>query len=205
MILVFLLISLLIIMTLIVLILLLSNIKIEIIKLQISNVSKKFNISFASKISIFLFNIFKLLEINIDDNKVKKIYKSGKINISKLKSNNIKDLRVISKIEFNLEQLKVDGYIGCEDAAYTAYITSAINSLLGILISKKINFYNKDRYIYHINPTFTNQNLVNLELNCIISIKIVNIINIILILLKKGSVRENERTSNRRSYAYSNE
>ena len=205
MILVFLLISLLIIITLIVLILLLSNIKIEIIKLQISNVSKKFNISFASKISIFLFNILKLLEINIDDNKVKKIYKSGKINISKLKSNNIKDLRVISKIEFNLEQLKVDGYIGCEDAAYTAYITSVINSLLGILISKKINFYNKDRYIYHINPTFTNQNLVNLELNCIISIKIVNIINIILILLKKGSVRENERTSNRRAYAYSNE
>ena len=49
-----------------------------------------------------------------------------------------------------------------------------------------------------------NQNKININLNCIISVKMVNIINILHYLKEKGG-NNNGKSSNRRAYAYSNE
>ena len=46
--------------------------------------------------------------------------------------------------------------------------------------------------------------MLYIELDSIIALKFENIINIIKIL-KKGSVYKNDKSSNRKSYAYSNE
>ena len=205
MILVFLLFSLIIILLLLTFIFLISSVKIEISKLHISNLSNTLQISFFSKIGIYLFNKIKLIEIKIDDNKIKKLYKSGKISFRDIKNNKQINLENLKLIKINVERLKLIGNIGLENAAYTAYLTTIINSIIPVIMLNNAKNYKEENYIYEVKPLYISQNLVNLELNCIISIKIVNIINIILILLKKGSVRENERTSNRRSYAYSNE
>ena len=93
--------------------------------------------------------------------------------------------------------------MGTQNAAFTAMIVSFINIITSILVSNNKN--KKINYFLKIDPIYQNQNIVNLQFNCIISLKIVNIINIIYILKKKGRVDKNERTSNRRSYAYSYE
>ena len=104
-----------------------------------------------------------------------------------------------------IEKLNIIGTLGLEDAAYTAYLVTFINTIISIIISKRMYHYSKRKYNYSIEPSYINQNVVNLELNCIISIKIVNIISIIFNTLKKGRVKKYERTSNRRTYAYSHE
>ena len=184
--------------TLITLILLMSNFKIKIANLHISNTSGKFYISFISKISIYIFNKFKIFEITIDDKKIKNIFKNQKFNLKNMQFNDT--LNIIKKSKTNIETLNIEGYLGLEDAAYTAYVLSFINSIIPIILSGRIN-----KYKYNITPVYVNQNIVNLEINCIINIKIVHIINILFKLLKKGRVNNNEQPSNRRSYAYSHE
>jgi hypothetical protein len=174
---------------------LLSNIKIEVTKLHISYNSEKLDIDFVNKLGLYLFNKIKLLNITIDDDKIKDLYKSGKIDINKLKDNkkvNKEMLKVLRKIKFTIEKFKLNGYIGTENAATTALINGIINATVPIIISNKINKYKKENYNYKINTVYINQNIVNLEFNCIISIKIVHIINVIYILLKKGRVKKNE-------------
>ena len=189
-------------------ILLLSSIKFKITKLYISNVSKKFNIFFTGKIGIFLFNNIKLFEIKIDDKKIKNLYKSGKINFKKIRSNKNLSKDFLNYIKNNLiklEKFNLNGDFGLKDAAYTAYLYLFISSIISIIISRKIYKFNIKKYNYNLKPVFLNQNIVNLEFNCIISIKIVHIINIVLRNFKKERVNKYERTSNRGNYAYSNE
>ncbi len=208
MILVFLLLGLIIFITLIAYILLLSNIKVKITKLHIFYNKKKLDITFVSKLGVYLFNKFKLFQLTIDDDKIKDLYKSGKIDVNKLKNNkelNKDTIKLLKKLDFTIEELKLKGYIGTENAAITAYICSFINAIIPIVIFNKVNNYPKENYHYKVDTVYINQNIVNLEFNCIINVKIVNIINMIYSLLKKGRVKKNERTSNRRTYAYSHE
>lgn len=208
MILVFLLLGFIIAITLIVYILLLSTIKIEITNLHIFYNARKIDITFISKLRLYLCNKLKLFKITLDKDRIKSLYQSGKIDVNKLKDNkelNKEAIKLLKKLDFTLEQLKLKGYIGTENAAITAYISAFINSIIPIIIANKIYEYKKEDYRYQIDTIYVGQNIVNLEFNCIINIKIVHIINIIYILLKKGRVKKNERTSNRRTYAYSHE
>lgn len=208
MILVFLLLGFIIIIALIVYILLLSSIKVKITKLHIFYNRNKLDITFVSKLGLYLFNKVKLFQITIDDKKIKDLYKSGKIDVNKLKNNkelNKLMLKLLKNIDFTVEELKLKGYIGTEDAAFTAITASIINIIIPIILKNRVKKYQKDKVGYGLDTVYVNQNIVNLEFNCIISIKIVHIINIIYILSKKEGVKKNERTSNRRTYAYSHE
>lgn len=189
-------------------ILLLSNIKVKITKLHIFYNKKKLDITFVSKLSLYLFNKVRLFQITIDDDKIKDLYKSGKIDVNKLKNNkelNKLMLKSLKNIDFTVEELKLKGYIGTEDAAFTAITAGIINIIIPIILMNRVKKYAKDKFSYGLETVYVNQNIVNLEFNCIISVKIVHIINMIYILLKKGRVKKNERTSNRRTYAYSHE
>ena len=208
MILVFLLLGLIIITSLVTCIILLSNIKIKITKLYIFYNSGKFKIEFMSKLGLYVYNKIKIYENVIENEKIKKLYQSGNFDIKKIKDNkeiNRKVINALKESKFVIEGVSLKGYIGTENAAFTAYITAFINTIIPIIISKKINNYKEQKYNYQIDTVYINQNIVNLECNCIISIKIVHIINILYIYLRKGRVKKNERTSNRRTYAYSHE
>ena len=136
------------------------------------------------------------------------LYKSGKIDVNKLKNNkelNKLMLKLLKNIDFTVEELNLKGYIGTEDAAFTAITAGIINIIISLVLMNKVKNYEKDKFSYGLETVYVNQNIVNLEFNCIISIKIVHIINIIYILSKKEGVKKNERTSNRRTYAYSHE
>ena len=186
------------------LLLALSNIQIELKQLHISNNKGKLKFKVILNLSIILFNRLKIIKLSIDNKKIIKILKSGKINftnvnISKESKKIIKNfLRSDAVI---IENLNITGYFSTFNNVLSGIIFSISNALIPILISKKINGkYNND--VSFLNQ---NQNIINISINCIISIKTVNIINTLYLLKKKGGSDKYGKSSNRRSYAYSNE
>ena len=82
MILVFIFLTILILASLTMLLLALSNIQIELKQLHISNIKGKLKLKVILNLSILLFNRVKILKITIDNKKIIKILKSGKVNFS---------------------------------------------------------------------------------------------------------------------------
>lgn len=185
-------------------VLMLSILKIEIKKLHISNTKESFKIDFILNIEIYFLNKFKLIKLVIDDDKIKDGVKSGKIDVNKIKNNNQfnKDsLKLIKNLKINIEYFKLEGEFSTFNTVLSAWIYGFINAIIPILIASKIN----GKYINNIRIINVNENKININFNCIISVKIVNIINILHYLKKKGGVENNGKSSNRRAYAYSNE
>ncbi len=186
------------------LLLALSNIQIELKQLHISNNKGKLKLKVILNLSILLFNRLKLIKISIDNKKIIKVLKSGKINftnvnISKESKKIIKNF--LKSDAVIIENINISGYFSTFNNVLSGIIFSISNALIPILISKKINGkYNND--VSFLNQ---NQNIINISINCIISIKTVNIINTLYLLKKKGGSDKYGKSSDRRSYAYSNE
>ena len=77
--------------------------------------------------------------------------------------------------------------------------------IISMILPRIIKKYNSKKYYYEIKPIYKNENMVKLDFSCIINIKMVHIMDILYLVLKKGRVNKNERTSNRRAYDYSYE
>ena len=204
MILVFIILGIIIFISLIMFILILSNIKLEIKKLHISKKKKKIEVDFVLKMGIYLFNKLKIIAFTIDNFKISNLLKSGKIDIKKLKDNpavNKEILKALKYNEFKIEYFKLEGDFSTFNTVLSAGIYATINAIIPIIIATKVN----GKYINDIQFLNVNENIINVNLNCIISVKIVNIINILHYLKKKGGRENNGKSSDRRSYAYSNE
>jgi len=203
MILVFIILGIIIFITLSMLIFALSNAKLEIKKLHISNSEQKLKVDFILNIGIYFLNKVKIIKFTIDNYKASNLLKSGKLDINKFKQNNPinKDIiKGVKRDDFVIEYLKLEGYFGTFNTVLSACIYGIIYSIIPILIGKKL----EGTYINNIEFLNINENKININLNGIISIKMVNIINILHYLKKKGG-KYNGKSSDRRSYAYSNE
>lgn len=199
-----LLLGILIIIMIIVILLLLSTLRIEIRDLRIGNIKikRKYNIN----ISINIFNKIKIFSINLNNDKLKNLYNSKqleKINIDRISQDisiDKEDLRVLRYIMPQIEKLELYIELGLEDAVLTSYFIAAIASVIGIVLPYITKDIDNCKYI--VNPLYYGKNGVNIDLNSIISLKIVHIIYVIYFFVKKGR-EKNERTSDRRSYGYS--
>ena len=205
MILVFIFLTILILASLTMLLLALSNIQIELKQLHISNIKGKLKLKVILNLSILLFNKVKILIISIDNKKIIKILKSGKVNFSNVNISK-ESKKIIKKFlksdAVMIETLNINGYFSTFNNVLSGIIFSISNALIPILISKKLE---SSRYNNNVSFLNQNQNIINISINCIISIKIVNIINTLYLLKKKGGSDKYGKSSNRRSYAYSNE
>ena len=206
MILVFIILSIIIVIFFTMFVFMLSSIKLEINKLHIFNINdeKKLKLDFILDISINFLNKFKIIKFTIDNIKINNLLSSGKISINKLREDNRINKDVLNRLKdsnFSIEYLKLEGYFATFDAVLTSSIFALLHVTIPILISKKI----KGKYVNNIEFLNITENLINLSLNCIISVKMVNIINILYCLIKKGGIKNNGKSSYRRSYAYSNE
>ncbi|MCI9064069.1 MAG: DUF2953 domain-containing protein [Clostridia bacterium] len=93
--------------------------------------------------------------------------------------------------------------MGTEEASLTAILIGLMSSILGIALRNKIQ--NQDKIKFYTIPVYQDKNFLKIHFNSIFRINMIHIIYIIYILKKKRRVEKNGRTSNRRSYAYSNE
>ena len=182
----------------------LSNVKLEIKELHISNIENKLKFDFILNIGIFLFNKFKIINFTIDNFKISNLLQSGKLDIKKIIDNKAANSDIIEMFKsnhYNIEYFKLEGYFATLNPVLSALIFATINTIIPLFIARKIN----GKYINTIEFLNINKNIINLNLNCIINLKIVNIINILHYLKKKGGKENNGKSSDRRSYAYSNE
>lgn len=195
-------------------IMLLSTIQIKVINLILENKKerdvKRINNSYKIKIGIYFFNKIPILWINLNSKKIKKISSSKslpKVDFQKLKNKeniNKKIVNLIKNIQIKVKNIKLNVNIGTIDAILTSYLVAVIASVISIILPHITEKNNINTCYFIVNPKYQNKNEYNIKFEGIIYIKIVHIIFSMLNFVGKGS-NENERTSNRRAYAYSNE
>lgn len=205
---------------------LISKLKIDIKNFNVQNINKeKNNKNFFIVVSFVILNL-TWLKIKIHKNLIAKEYVKGKL---KVEENNIKmgkeaekvvkiflDNKKIrdefKKISIVLEKLDLNINVGLEDCVITSYLVGiiaiVISNILPHVLAKKLKEAEiSERYKYEIVPIYQNKNLYKINLNCIITAKMVHIIYIIFLIKKEKKRRsdKNERTSNRKPYEYSYE
>ena len=203
MILVFIILGIIILITMSMFIFSLSNAKLEIKKLHISNTENNLKVDFVLNIGIYFLNKVKLINFTIDNYKASNLLKSGKLDINRFKQSNSinKDIiKSLKKEDFTIEYFKIEGYFSTFNTVLSSLLYGSINAIIPMLIARRI----EGKYINSIKFLNINENKVNINVSCINSIKIVNNINILHYLNKKGG-KDNGKSSDRRTYAYSNE
>ena len=181
----------------------LSSAKLEIKKLHISNEEEKIKVNFVLNIGIYFFNKVKLIKFTIDNYKISNLFESGKLDMKRLKENEAINIDVFKSLkyhDFKIEYFFIEGYFSTFNTVLSTSIYAFINAIIPLLIAHRLN----GKYINNFEFLNINENKININLNCIISVKMVNIINILHYLKKKGG-NNNGKSSDRRAYAYSNE
>ena len=120
------------------------------------------------------------------------------MNIKTEQKSNKEKLYLLKKI--NLQKLDLNLEIGTVDLMVTTLIIPFLSSFLSCLLIKVGNRNCK----YRIMPIYVEDFMYKIDLNCIFSLKMIHIINIMWLILRKRD-DENGRTSNRRFNAYSYE
>ncbi len=198
---------------LLVTVIILSTISVRIERFNASNYNEagKLKIDYKVFFELLFLNKLKIFSIKINKELINKLNVKKKIeniDFKQAKTNmpSKKDLKqIIKKSQIEIDKLNLKLEIGTIDVILTSAIITALASIIGIGLARIIEIYNKEKYSYEIYPIYQNKNLIKLDLNCIIKVKMVHIISIIYLIVKKRRVEKSERTSNRMSYDYSYE
>lgn len=198
-------------------IILISNLRISINKLELSNEIDNTPIlkEFKAAISIYAFNKIRIFNKNINKDDLQKAKKSKKI--EKMKSNFLNDetmkqkkkiiktdIDVLKKLNPKLQEIELELKLGTEDVILTSFLIAIISIIISMMLSKVIEKFDEKKYKYIIMPIYNSQNSIKIALEGIIDIKLVNIISILFRLWFRRD-KIDKRTSDRRTYANSNE
>lgn len=161
------------------------------------------------KVKLYVLKFLRILKINITKEKLEKLKLENKI--KKLEKKLIlKDVKfdinvfdVLKNLKIIFEELNLKVEIGTENSALTSIIFGIVSGIIPFVLRNQIKNIEKQKI--DIKPIYLNQNLLNIELNCIFNIKMIHIIYVMYILNKKRRDEKYVRTSNRRSYGYSYE
>ena len=181
------------------------NVKIEIENLKF--IVPKINGRYTNKDSKILLKIYILKKIKIAEINLKKINLNNEKFKNKIQSQikqekfNINAINFFKNNNYILEKMNLKIIVGTEDAAITAIGVGIIASLISIFFHNKIFDINKQKY--EVLPIYENKSILKIEFDGIFTFKIANIIGMAKYL--KRRVDKNDRTSDRRAYAYSNE
>lgn len=163
-----------------------SELKLEIKNLDISSMrQKKIEEGFSITIGLYIkkktiarleFNREKMKKIDLKE-RIKKIDFNKYVKKEKIRK------EILQRVKFlgiNLEEIDLNIVIDTIDPILTSYATALISSVIGIAFGILIRKYDKDKQKFLVEPMYINKNLITLNLSCIISVKIWNIIKEIL-------------------------
>ena len=181
------------------------NIKFTSYKVEERHLQENYDI----EVKLYVLKFLRILKINITKEKLEKLRLENKI--KKLEKKLIlKDVKfdvnvfdVLKNLKIIFEELNLKVEIGTENSALTSIIFGIVSGIIQFILRNQIKNIEKQKI--DIKPIYLNQNLLNIELNCIFNIKMIHIIYVMYILNKKRRDEKYVRTSNRRSYGYSYE
>lgn len=174
----------------------LSGISVKIDNFEIEKKEKIKVQSFKINIYFLLFNRFKVLKLQIKKKTLEKI-NFNKI-LDKFKNKSIRQDRDIVKdylkqLDIKTYELKVKAKFGLNNAVLLAYLVAIIDIALSIIFARISNSFNKEKFSYIIEPAQTEKFSLKISINCIINVKIANIINILFM----NRSEDNDGASNR--------
>lgn len=163
------------------------NMKIEMPQKEGRNVNNEYEIT----VKLYAFEKINYLKLDITKDQLER--KLVQKNIQKMKKKIEKnkdkfDIKLISKIKkvnMKVQKINLKVNLGIEDAALNAIIVGILSGVTGTIIgilSKKgiLSIENSKNQIYwKITPIYQNKNLLNIDLNSIISFKLIHIISAI--------------------------
>lgn len=145
-------------------------------------------ISFELKVQIKFLNKIPIFYLKLNNEKLKRLLlKQYDKEIRKNKDieQDKKKAKAFSKKilpNLILENTNLYMILGTDNAAFTALASSIINMTIAIILPyvTDVNSSNKlDNYYYKVNPIYLNKNVFFLQFSCIITVKLVHIINVI--------------------------
>ena len=164
------------------------NIRLKIPKKNGRNINKKYKIT----IKLYVFekiNYFKLdiTKYKMEKRVIRKNIEKLKRKIEKDKNNfDMKQISKLKKMNIKIQKINLKVFLGTEDAAQNAIIVGTISSIIAIIMGAlserknlEIGEEKEDQINWKIIPLYQNRNLLNIDLNCIISFKLIHIINAI--------------------------
>ncbi len=177
--------------------------KFDILYVKNENKAEKTNKEILAYLELYLLGIIKIAKVKITKERLKKLkikgdFKQIKKDIKFVRVNHI--VKLLKKVKGKVEKANINIKIGTDSIMLTAYLVAAVASAIGIAFGAT----NAKNSTFSVMPLYNSGNYIKINLNCIISVKIVHIIYAIYILLKRRR-KNNGRTSNRRSYDYSYE
>lgn len=178
------------------------EVKIETKNLEIKIKDKNFKMNENGKITIrfTILNKIDLFKFTTNINRFKLPESKNKYDKLKnyiVKNNSIKIKDIQKKLKVKYENINLNIEIGKENAAITAILTGVVSSVVSVIIGKY--FSDIKEINWNVQPIY-NMNILKLSLNCIISVKLLHIINTIFIMRKEDD--KNARTSNRKNLKY---
>ena len=178
------------------------EVKIETKNLEIKINDKNFKMNENGKITIrfTILNKIDLFKFTTNINRFKLPESKNKYDKLKnyiVKNNSIKIKDIQKKLKVKYENINLNIEIGKENAAITAILTGVVSSVVSVIIGKY--FSDIKEINWNVQPIY-NMNILKLSLNCIISVKLLHIINTIFIMRKEDD--KNARTSNRKNLKY---
>lgn len=177
-----------------------TEIKVEIKKLEFKIKNFDINKSGIIIIKFKILNKINLIKIETDIDKIQSLTSKNKYDKIKnhvVKNENIKVKDIQEKLKAKYENINLKIEIGEENAATTALLTGVISSIISVIIGKY--FSDIKQINWNVQPMY-NINILKLSLNCIISVKLIHIINTIFMMRKEGD--KNAGTSNRKNLKY---
>lgn len=173
--------------------LILSKIKIDIVLNQLFDEKSKKNIfDFKIIISIWFFYKIKLINFVINKENVEKFKIIGKYPKTPIKMDR-KILKVIKRFKFSIEQLKIKIKFDTQDLMITNFITVILSTIISSILLKYSKNLNKNLYNFYIKPLYEDQNYLDLQLQCIINVKVANAIKVLYRIIKEE--RQNNKAN----------
>jgi len=176
------------------------EIKIIVKSVEITNKENK-NEDFKCRLGLYFLGKIKWLSINLNNKKLKNIVKKEYINKFIKIKNSQENSKLINKkyIKCLIKNIKIDKLnlkmcVDAKNVILTSYLVAIISIIISYIIKNNAKKVNKKYHTFQVLPIYKNQNYIYVKLNCIISIKVVHIIN----MIKLMGGNKNERTSNRR-------
>jgi len=177
-----------------------SEIKLIVKSVEITNKENK-NEDFKCRLGLYFLGKIKWLSINLNNKKLKNIVNKEYINKFIKIKNSQENSKLINKkyIKCLIKNIKIDKLnlkmcVDAKNVILTSYLVAIISIIISYIIKNNAKKVNKKYHTFQVLPIYKNQNYIYVKLNCIISIKVVHIIN----MIKLMGGNKNERTSNRR-------
>lgn len=178
-----------------------SKLEIKIKDLEMSNINKRENNkNILIQISFKIWNLH-WLKIKLDKEKLANAYvkikkQEDKVNIDVLKNMLKKDVKsiiereelkeMLSGMRIELEKINATIEFGTEDYIFTSFLVAIISIIISNIIPHVVNTktYSREKIFYKILPIYKQQNIYNIHLTIIASVKVIKILQVALNFIK---------------------